>query len=160
MADYLASDHARANDPTAPLWSSHKNGEGYRRAEGAGYAVPPDWSVRLHTDTFHPPVFKLALAPSRLPVSLAIDGQVVNGVRQHDLRHRGAYTWLGLGPNICTVSEWLRHADCTVTLIVYSDLIKGEATRPRTRHPRAEIAQECRGSPEPHGLVLTAVRGT
>jgi len=33
----------------------------------------------------------------------------------------------GLGRDIRLVSEWLGHADCTVTLTVYLDLIGGKA---------------------------------
>jgi hypothetical protein len=60
LADYLASEHPRANEQTAPLWPSRKNGGGYR-AKGARYAVPLDWSGPLHMDTCHATVFKPAL---------------------------------------------------------------------------------------------------
>lgn len=46
MADYLADDHPRADEPTAPLWPSRKNGGGYR-ATGQRYAVPLNWSQPL-----------------------------------------------------------------------------------------------------------------
>lgn len=109
VADYLATDHPRANEPTAPLWPSRKNGGGYR-AKGARYAVPLDYSQPLHMDTFHATIFKPALAAAGLPVSVANaegDGQAVQGVRLHDLRHTAAYTWLGSGTDFRKVSEWL-----------------------------------------------------
>ena len=37
IADYLATDHPRADEPTASLWPSRKNGGGYR-ATGERYA--------------------------------------------------------------------------------------------------------------------------
>jgi integrase len=43
MADYLADEHRRADEPTAPLWPSRNNGGGYR-PKGERYAVPLDWS--------------------------------------------------------------------------------------------------------------------
>jgi integrase len=46
MADYLATDHPRANEPTVPLWPSRNNGGGYR-AKGERYVVPLDWSQPL-----------------------------------------------------------------------------------------------------------------
>lgn len=30
LVDYLADTHSRADDPTAPLWPSRKNGGGHR----------------------------------------------------------------------------------------------------------------------------------
>ncbi|UCZ61465.1 tyrosine-type recombinase/integrase [Mycolicibacterium phocaicum] len=131
MADYLANDHPRADEPTAPLWPSRKNGGGYR-AKGARYSVPLDWSAPLYMETFADTIFKPALRAAGLPVSetVTIDGvrTEVEGVRIHDLRHTAAHTWLS-APNadIRVVSEWLGHADYTVTLTVYSDLIKGES---------------------------------
>jgi len=132
MADYLANDHPRANEPTAPLWPSRKNGGGYR-AKGVRYSVPLDWSAPVYMETFAETIFKPALRAAGLPVSETVitDGHrtEVEGVRIHDLRHTAAHTWLS-SPNadIRVVSEWLGHADYTVTLTVYSDLIRGESS--------------------------------
>lgn len=135
MADYLANDHPRADEPTAPLWPSRKNGGGHR-AKGTRYAVPLDWSAPLYMETFGTTVFKPALRAAGLPISETIDGQVTNGVRIHDLRHTAAHTWLASPQgNVRKVSEWLGHADYTVTLMVYSDLIKGEAAESENHAP-------------------------
>lgn len=132
MADYLANEHphGQVGSPDyradAPLWPSRKNGGGYR-AEGVRYAVPFDWTSPLYMETFGQTIFKPALAAAGLPVSDTKSGQVVSGVRLHDLRHTAAHTWLETGCDFREVSEWLGHADYTVTLTVYADLIKGRA---------------------------------
>ncbi len=43
MRDYLAEEHPRSTEPTAPLWPSRKNGGGFRPA-GERHAVPLDWT--------------------------------------------------------------------------------------------------------------------
>ncbi len=132
MADYLANEHPHGQVGSddyradAPLWPSRKNGGGYR-AEGVRYAVPFDWTSPLYMETFGQTIFKPALAVAGLPVSDTKSGQVVSGVRLHDLRHTAAHTWLESGCDFREVSEWLGHADYTVTLTVYADLIKGRA---------------------------------
>jgi integrase len=59
----------------------------------------------------------------------------VAGVRLHDLRHTAAHKWLDLGKDFRKVSDWLGHADHTVTLMVYSDLITGEAAASENTAP-------------------------
>jgi integrase len=59
----------------------------------------------------------------------------VAGVRLHDLRHTAAHTWLDLGKDFRKVSEWLGNADHAVTLMVYSDLITGEAAASENTAP-------------------------
>lgn len=68
LADYLADDHPRANEPTAPLWPSCNNGGGYR-AKGQRYAVPLDWSQPLAMGTFYDTILKAALEAVGLPAS-------------------------------------------------------------------------------------------
>lgn len=90
-------------------------------------------------ETFADTIFKPALRAAGLPVSETItDNGVrteVEGVRIHDLRHTAAHTWLESGQDVRTVSEWLGHADYTVTLMVYSDLIDGESATVENNAP-------------------------
>jgi integrase len=85
LADYLATDHPGATEPTAPLWPSRKNGGGYR-AEGVRYAVPLDWSQPLAMGTFYDTILKPALESVGLPASrpASEDAPAVRGVRLHD----------------------------------------------------------------------------
>lgn len=83
MATYLA-EHPRANDQTAPLWPSRKNGGGCR-ATGQRYAVPLDWSQSLAMGTLYDTILKPALEAIGLPASQrahkAKDGALVPAVR-------------------------------------------------------------------------------
>lgn len=163
LADYLATEHPRAIEPDAPLWPSRKNGGGYR-AKGARYSVPLDWSQPLHTGTFLDTVFKPALIAVGLPVSreakparkrddgtIELATEAVAGIRLHDMRHTAAHTWLSLGRDIRLVSEWLGHADYTVTLMVYSDLIDGEAAASENPAPEPKSVSNVRSLPDRTG---------
>ncbi|UJL28866.1 site-specific integrase [Mycolicibacterium vanbaalenii] len=124
MADYLAEVHPRANEPTAPLWPSRKNGGGYRAA-GERYAVPLDWSQPLALGTFYDTILKPALEAVGLPASRPAtkDAPAVRGVRLHDLRHTFAVLQLSAGTHFMQVSKWLGHSTYTLTLDVYGDYI-------------------------------------
>lgn len=67
MVTYLA-EHPRADELTAPLWPSRKNGGGYR-ATGQRYAVPLDWSRPLALGAFYDTIMKPALEAVGLPAS-------------------------------------------------------------------------------------------
>lgn len=124
MADYLATDHPRAEEPTAPLWPSRNNGGGYR-AKGERHAVPLDWSQPLAMGTFYDTIFKPALEAAGLPASRpAKNGApAIHGVRLHDLRHTFAVLQLSAGTHFMQVSKWLGHSTFTLTLDTYGDYI-------------------------------------
>jgi integrase len=123
MANYLA-EHPRADEPTAPLWPSRKNGGGYR-AQGQRYAVPLDWSEPLAMSTFYDTIMKPALEAIGVPASRPAtdDTPAVRGVRLHDLRHTFAVLQLSAGTHFMQVSKWLGHSTFTLTLDVYGDYI-------------------------------------
>ena len=123
MANYLA-EHPRADEPTAPLWPSRKNGGGHR-AEGQRYAVPLDWSEPLAMGAFYDNIFRPALEAVGLPATRpATDDQPARrGVRLHDLRHTFAVLQLSNGVHFMQVSKWLGHSTFTLTLDVYGDYI-------------------------------------
>ena len=124
MADYLADDHPRANEPTAPLWPSRNNGGGYR-AKGQRYAVPLDWSQPLAMGTFYDTILKPALEAVGLPASRPATETTpaIQGVRLHDLRHTFATLQLSAGVHFMQVSKWLGHSTFTLTLDTYGDYI-------------------------------------
>lgn len=124
MADYLADGHPRANEPTAPLWPSRKNGGGHR-AVGQRYAVPLDWSQPLALGTFYDTILKPALEAVGLPATRPAtkDAPAIRGVRLHDLRHTFAVLQLSAGTHFMQVSKWLGHSTYTLTLDVYGDYI-------------------------------------
>jgi integrase len=124
MADYLATDHPRANEPTAPMWPSRNNGGGYR-AKGERYAVPLDWSQPLAMGTFYDTILKPALEAVGLPASRPASkaAPAVHGVRLHDLRHTFAVLQLSAGTHFMQVSKWLGHSTFTLTLDTYGDYI-------------------------------------
>jgi integrase len=124
MADYLTTDHPRADEPTAPLWPSRKNGGGYR-AEGTRYAVPLDWSQPLAMGTFYDTILKPALEAVGLPASRPAtpDAPAISGVRLHDLRHTFAVLQLSGGVHFMQVSKWLGHSTFRLTLDTYGDYI-------------------------------------
>ncbi|WP_236592979.1 tyrosine-type recombinase/integrase [Mycobacterium intracellulare] len=127
MADYLATDHPRANEPTAPLWPSRNNGGGYR-ARGERYAVPLDWTQPLAMGTFYDTIFRPALEAVGLPATRPAtkDEPARRGVRLHDLRHTFAVLQLSAGVHFMQVSKWLGHSTYTLTLDVYGDYISEE----------------------------------
>ncbi|WP_308160109.1 hypothetical protein [Mycolicibacterium goodii] len=137
MADYLADTHPRADEPTAPLWPSRKNGGGYRAA-GERYAVPLDWSQPLAVGVFYDTIMKRALEAIGLPASrpatsataTASARPAVRGVRVHDLRHTAAVLYLSAGVHFMRVSQILGHGTYTVTLDTYGDWIEQNDTAP------------------------------
>ncbi len=88
LSVYLADDHPRPKEPTAPLWPSRNNRGGYR-AKGKRYAVPLDWSQPLAMGAFYDTILKPALEAVGLPASrpATADRPAIHGVRLHDLRH-------------------------------------------------------------------------
>lgn len=123
MANYLA-EHPRADELTAPLWPSRKNGGGHR-GEGRRYAVPLDWSEPLAMGAFYDNIFRPALEAVGLPATrpAADDKPARRGVRLHDLRHTFAVLQLSNGVHFMRVSKWLGHSTFTLTLDVYGDYI-------------------------------------
>lgn len=124
LADYLATDHPRADESTAPLWPSRNNGGGYR-AKGERYAVPLDWSQPLAMGAFYDTILKPALEAVGLPASrpASVDAPAVRGVRLHDLRHTFAVLQLSAGTHFMQVLKWLGHSTFTLTLDTYGDYI-------------------------------------
>jgi integrase len=127
MADYLTTDHPRANESTAPLWPSRNNGGGYR-AKGERYAVPLDWSQPLAMGTFYDTILKPALEAVGLPATrpASTDAPATRGVRLHDLRHTFAVLQLSAGTHFMQVSKWLGHSTFTLTLDTDGDYIPEE----------------------------------
>jgi integrase len=124
MADYLATDHPRADESDASLWPSRNNGGGYR-AKGERYAVPLDWSQPLAMGTFYDTILKAALEAVGLPASrpATATAAATRGVRLHDLRHTFAVLQLSAGTHFMQVSKWLGHSTFTLTLDTYGDYI-------------------------------------
>lgn len=127
MAAYLA-EHARANEPTAPLWPNRALGGARRR--GCRAIAPLDFSEPCDMGAFYRNVLKPALEAVGLPASrpayIAQDGTpvpAVEGVRLHDLRHTFAALQLSAGVHFMQVSKWLGHSTYTLTLDVYGDYI-------------------------------------
>ena len=128
MAAYLAK-HPRADEPTAPLWPSRKNGGSYR-PQGERYVVPLDWSQPLSMGTFYDTIMKPALEtvglPASRPASTATDGTpvtAVRGVRLHDLRHSFAVMQLMAGESYMKVANMMGHSTRTLVLDTYGDWI-------------------------------------
>ncbi|MGX9294108.1 MULTISPECIES: tyrosine-type recombinase/integrase [Tsukamurella] len=133
MHAYLRNVHPRADEPTAPLWPSRKNGGGHRAA-GERYAVPLDWSQPLAMGTFYDTILKPALLAVGLPASQPAKPATKTrpaepahqGVRLHDLRHTFATMQLMAGVHFMQVSKWLGHGTFTLTLDTYGDWIPEE----------------------------------
>jgi len=128
MADYLADDHPRANEPTAPLWPNRALGGS--RHQGQLAVAPLDFSEPIDTTAFYRNVFRPALAavglPASTPATTRDDGTpvpAVEGVRLHDLRHTFATLQLSAGTHFMQVSKWLGHSTFTLTLDTYGDYI-------------------------------------
>ncbi|MGW5522710.1 tyrosine-type recombinase/integrase [Gordonia sp. NPDC003950] len=126
LRQYVAA-HPRANEPSAPLWPSRKNGGGYR-AKGTRYAVPLDWTQPVFMGTFYDTILKPALEavglPARRPATTDCPAQ--HGVRLHDLRHTFAVMQLMAGVHFMQVSRWMGHSTFTLTLDTYGDWIPEE----------------------------------
>lgn len=128
LADYLADDHPRANEPTAPLWPNRALGGSRHRGQLA--VAPLDFSEPIDTGAFYKNLFRPALAavglPASMPATTREDGTpvpAVEGVRFHDLRHTFATLQLSAGTHFMQVSKWLGHSTFTLTLDTYGDYI-------------------------------------
>lgn len=143
MLAYVRQVHPRADEPTAPLWSSRKNGGGYRQA-GERYAVPLDWSQPLAMGTFYDTILKPALSAVGLPASQpATETEPAqHGVRLHDLRHTFATMQLMAGVRFMQVSRWLGHGTFTLTLDTYGDWIPEEDGGALNNLPEPEQAED------------------
>ncbi len=121
------TEHPRADEPTAPLWPSRKNG-GYRMP-GKAAVVALDWSQPPELGTWFETILAPALVQAGLPVSRpARDGRAaVRGARLHDYaRHTFATMQLSAGVHFMQVSKWLGHGSYTLTLDTYGDWIPSE----------------------------------
>lgn len=148
MAAYLADDHPRADDPTAPLWPNRALGGSRRR--GCKAVAPLDYTEPVDPGAFYKNLMKPALEAVGLPASRPAysdaDGNPVAatvGVRFHDLRHTFATLQLSAGKPFMLVSKWLGHASYTLTLDTYGDWIPSDDDA---------AANEL---PEPTALVVT-----
>ncbi|MEE3848971.1 tyrosine-type recombinase/integrase [Gordonia sp. LSe1-13] len=148
-----AAAHPRADEPTAPLWPSRKNGGGYRAA-GERYAVPLDWSQPLAMGTFYDTILKPALEAVGLPASrpATADAPAQQGVRLHDLRHTFAVMQLMAGVHFMQVSRWMGHSTFTLTLDTYGDWIPKEDGGALNNLPEPTLAEPI-PSPEPSNVV-------
>ncbi|MET9327417.1 phage integrase N-terminal SAM-like domain-containing protein [Tsukamurella sp. NPDC003166] len=126
-------------DATAPLWPSRKNG-GYR-VKGERTVMPLDWTQPPELGTWFETILAPALVEAGLPVSRparpakpatesapAIPAQpAVRGVRLHDFgRHTFATMQLSAGVHFMLVSQWMGHAQYTLTLDTYGDWIPSQ----------------------------------
>lgn len=123
MADYLASDHERADDPTAPLWPNRALGGARRR--GCRAVAPLDFSEPVDPGALYKNLLRPALEAVGLPASRPATATKpkVEGVRLHDLRHTFATLQLSSGKPFMLVSKWLGHSTYTLTLDVYGGWI-------------------------------------
>ncbi|MEC4612578.1 tyrosine-type recombinase/integrase [Tsukamurella tyrosinosolvens] len=156
MHAYLRDVHPHGPEsanhhPTAPLWPSRKNGG--HRVKGERTVMPLDWSQPPELGTWFETILAPALAQAGLPVSRpASDGQpAVRAVRLHDLRHTFATMQLSAGVHFMLVSQWMGHAQYTLTLDTYRDWIPSQdggalnnlpAPAPATATPATEDVQD------------------
>ncbi|MHC3004158.1 tyrosine-type recombinase/integrase [Gordonia sp. GN26] len=152
MRTYIA-DHPRANEPTAPLWPSRKNG-GYR-VPGERAVVQLDWSQPPELGTWFETVLAPALTAAGLPISRpARDGQPPQrGVRLHDYsRHTFATMQLSAGVHFMQVSQWLGHQHYSLTLDTYGDWIPTDDGGVLNNLPEPAPARIL-AAPEPSNVV-------
>ena len=116
MREYIA-EHPRADELTAPLWPSRKNGGG-NRPKGKRYAVPFDWTQPIAMGTFGDTIFKPALESVGLPAR--------PGVRIHDLRHTSLRDDALDGGYALHAGVKLGHSTFTLTFDTYGDWIPEE----------------------------------
>lgn len=123
VADYLDTDHPRADEPTAPLWPNRALGGS--RSQGQLAVAPLDFSEPVDPGAFYKNLMKPALEAVGLPASrpATADAPAVEGVRFHDLRHTFATLQLSAGTHFMQVSKWLGHSAFTLTLDTYGDYI-------------------------------------
>ncbi|MBP2205201.1 integrase [Rhodococcus percolatus] len=159
MHAYLV-EHHRADEPTAPLWPTRKNGGGYR-AKGTRYAVPLDWSQQLAMGTFYDTIMKPALEAIGLPASRPSTdtAPAERGVRLHDLRHTFATMQLMAGTHFMQVSKWLGHSTFTLTLDTYGDWIPEEDGGAGNNLPEPEARSAPTPAPEPEASNVVQLFG-
>jgi len=123
IADYLATDHLRADEPTAPLWPNRALGGS--RSQGQLAVAPLDFSEPVDPGAFYKNLMKPALDAVGLPASrpATAGAPAIQGVRLHDLRHTFATLQLSAGVHFMQVSKWLGHSTFTLTLDTYGDYI-------------------------------------
>ncbi|WP_258794875.1 tyrosine-type recombinase/integrase [Tsukamurella tyrosinosolvens] len=139
MHAYLRDVHPRADEPTAPLWPSRQIGG--HRVKGERTVMPLDWSQPPELGTWFETILAPALVEAGLPVSRparpakpatetspAQPAQpAVRGVRLHDYgRHSFATMQLSAGVHFMLVSQWMGHAQYTLTLDTYGDWIPSQ----------------------------------
>ncbi|AFA73679.1 phage integrase [Gordonia polyisoprenivorans VH2] len=152
MRAYVA-EHPRAEEPTAPLWPSRKNGG--RRVKGERTVAELDWSQPSELGTWFETILAPALVESGLPVSCpARNGQPAQrGVRLHDYsRHTFATMQLSAGVHFMQVSQWLGHAHYSLTLDTYGDWIPSEDGGALNNLPEPTPVPES-AVPEPSNVI-------
>ncbi|MGO9068372.1 hypothetical protein [Mycobacterium sp.] len=131
MADYMATTHELADEPTAPLWPRRLPGGARYKGEAA--AVRFDWTEPCDLNGLQSKVLRPALEAVGLPASRPArvngDGTIepaTKGVRLHDWRHTFAALQLSAGTHFMQVSKWMGHASYVITMTVYADWIPDE----------------------------------
>ena len=149
IADYLASAHERADEPSAPLWPNRLQGGARRKGQRAEARL--DFSEPVELANFTRRTLRPALEAAGLTVSRAKrrgpDGTVepaVSGFRLHDTRHTFAVLQLTSGEHYLQVSKWLGHANPTITMSVYADYLP--EAEPVNRLPEPVAAQRKTGN--------------
>ncbi|WP_431815706.1 tyrosine-type recombinase/integrase [Gordonia jacobaea] len=153
LRQYVAA-HPRANEASAPLWPSRRNGGGHRAA-GQRYAVPLDWSQPVFMGTFYDTILKPALEAVGLPASrpASASAPAQQGVRLHDLRHTFAVMQLMAGVHFMQVSRWMGHSTFTLTLDTYGDWIPEEDGGALNDLPEPTARESVAPEPEPSNVV-------
>ena len=150
-------------DATAPLWPSRKNG-GYR-IKGEHTAMPLDWSQPPELGTWFETILAPALIEAGLPVSrparagrpatetapAVLAQPTVRGVRLHDYgRHTFATMQLSAGVHFMLVSQWMGHAQYTLTLDTYGDWIPSSDGGALNNLPAPAPVSTTSQPPRPH----------
>lgn len=140
LADYLATTHPHADNPTAPLWPNRALGGARRR--GCRAVAPLDWAEPIDCGAYYRNLMKPALIAVGLPASKPATPTepAVHGVRLHDLRHTFAVLQLSAGKPFMQVSEWLGHSTYTLTLDVYGGWIPNGADAAANTLPEPQPA--------------------
>ena len=136
MADYLATEHERANEPTAPLWPRRLHGNQNRKPQ-LNWSEPLDLNG-LQSKIIRPALEAVGLPASR-PATAQEDGTAIKGVRLHDLRHTAATLWLTAGVHFIQVAKWLGHSSYVLTLTTYADYIPEQETENPLPEPVAAV---------------------
>ena len=142
MADYFATEHERANEPTAPLWPRRLHGNQNRKPQ-------LNWSEPLDLNGLQSKIVRPALEAVGLPASRPARPATetepaqpdVKGVRLHDLRHTAAVLWLTAGVHFIQVAKWLGHSSYVLTLTTYADYIPEQETENPLPEPVAAVAE-------------------